>query len=182
MTKQLSILFAIGACLSAGCARYHASSDRVRLAENKQVLLNVPFYPDEGDQCGPAALASVMEYWGKPERPARLKQEVFKTHLRDLPAVDLKPAAESRGLSVELADGSLVRVKRELESGHPLIAFVVSSDGESRYFVITGYDDEQQCIFAHTGKNRDERIAYSEFDEQWRKTDRWALLILPPRH
>jgi ABC-type bacteriocin/lantibiotic exporter with double-glycine peptidase domain len=152
--------------------------------QGKQVLLKVPFFPDNTDQCGPSALASVLEYWGKPVAPARLKQEIYRANLKGSLTVDLMLAAESRGLSAEMANGSLLRVKKELDAGHPLIAFINVGNGLypiGHYLVITGYDDRRQCIIAHSGLKRDQRISYRKFDRQWEKTERWALLILPPQ-
>jgi ABC-type bacteriocin/lantibiotic exporter with double-glycine peptidase domain len=176
------IAFCLAACVLAGCAPSHASRAAVPVPQGRQVLLKVPFFPDDTDQCGPSALASVLGYWGKPAEPARLRQEIYQAHLKGSLTVDLLLAAESRGLSAEMADGSLARVKRELDAGHPLIAFInvgYRFYPIGHYLVITGYDDRRQCIFAHSGMKRDQPISYRKFDKQWERTERWALLILP---
>jgi len=173
---------ALAACLLAGRVLPNASGAPASDDPGKQVLLKVPFFPDNTDQCGPSALASVLGYWGKPVEPARLKQEIYRAHLKGSLTIDLMLAAESRGLSAEMANGSLVRVKKELDAGHPVIAFVnagYSLYPVGHYLVITGYDDRIKCIFAHSGMTRDQRISYRKFDKQWEKTQRWALLILP---
>ena len=174
---------ALAACLLAACAPCPCRAPK-QAPQGSQVLLKVPFFPDNTDQCGPSALASVLGYWGKPAAPAQLRQELYQARLKGSLTVDLLLAAESRGLSAEMANGSLARVKRELDAGRPLIAFVNAGYlfyPVGHYLVITGYDDLQECIFAHSGTNRDERISYRKFDKQWERTARWALLIQPPR-
>lgn len=178
------VLLALAACLLAGCAPSRALRAPVDVPQGGQVLLQVPFFPDDADQCGPSALASVLGYWGKPAAPARLRQEIYRARLKGSLTVDLLLAAESRGLSAEMANGSLARVKKELDAGHPLIAFVnvgYRFYPVGHYLVITGYDDRRQSLFAHSGMKRDQRISYRKFDKQWERTERWALLILPPQ-
>ncbi len=170
------------ACLLCGCVQ-----SRVSLApdygHNRQVRLDPPFYPDNTDQCGPSALASVLGYWGKPAEPGSLRKEIYQAKLKGSLTVDLLLAAEGRGLSAEMVEGGLVRVKSELDAGHPVIAFVntgFSFYPVGHYLVITGYDDRRQSIFAHSGMKRDQEISYRKFDKQWERTERWALLIMPP--
>lgn len=174
----------LAACLLFGCAPSRVALAPVKDREEKQVRLNIPFFPDDSDQCGPSALASVLEYWGKPAAPAVLRREIYQARLKGSLTVDLLLAAEDRGLSAEMLDGSLVRVKAELDDGHPVIAFVdagFSFYPAGHYLVITGYDDRRQRILAHSGMKRDQGISYRKFDKQWKKTERWALLILPAR-
>ncbi|MDO8803103.1 MAG: C39 family peptidase [Elusimicrobiota bacterium] len=174
----------LAACLLSGCAASRFPLAPADVMQGRQVLLKVPFFPDNTDQCGPSALASVLGYWEKPETPARLREEIYRAHLKGSLTIDLLLAAGSRGLSAEMINGSLARVKAELDAGRPLIAFVNSGFRfypVGHYLVITGYDDRRKCIFAHSGTKRDQRISYRKFDKQWEKTERWALLILPPQ-
>lgn len=176
------ILAALGACLLAGCSPSRALRAPAGLPQGGEVRLKVPFFPDDTDQCGPSALASVLEYWGKPEAPASLRREIYRARLKGSLTVDLLLAAESRGLSAEMANGSLARVKKELDAGHPLIAFVNVGTRfypVGHYLVITGYDEGRRSLFAHSGMRRDQRISYRKFDKQWERTERWTLLVLP---
>ncbi|MDD5301828.1 MAG: C39 family peptidase [Elusimicrobia bacterium] len=173
-------IVALAVCLLSGCAALRL----LRAPEGRQVRLDVPFFPDDTDQCGPSALASVLGYWGKPAAPAQLREEIYRANLKGSLTVDLLLAAESRGLSAEMLDGGLVRVKKELDEGHPLIAFVnvgLRVYPIGHYMVITGYDDGRRVFFAHSGLTRDQKISYGKFDGQWEKTKRWTLLIVPPQ-
>ncbi len=173
-------LIALAVCLLSGCA-----SRRVAGApEGRQVRLEVPFYPDDTDQCGPSALASVLGYWGSDATPAGLKSELYRANLKGSLTVDLLLAAESRGMTAEMADGGLTRLRTELDAGHPLIAFVNMGFRFypiGHYLVVTGYDDGKRMLYAHSGLTRDEEIPYATFDRRWEKTRRWTLLLLPVR-
>lgn len=165
-------------CLLPGCAAPRAYD----APEGRQVLLDVPFFPDGTDQCGPSALASVLAYLGKPEPPSTLRKEIYRADLKGSLTVDLLLAAQGRGLTVEVAEGGMAQLKWQLEQGRPLIAFV---DVGFRFYpighflVVTGYDDQRRVLYAHSGLKRDLQISYRKFDRQWEKTKRWALLILP---
>ena len=153
-----------------------------RASDGRKVLLAVPFFPDGTDQCGPSVLASVLGYWGKPAEPGDLKKEIDRAHLKGALTVDMLLAAQERGLAADVGGGGLVEVRRELDAGRPVIAFLnvgFRAYPIGHYLVITGYDDARQVIFAHSGKKRDRRIAYKTFDKAWERTERWALLIQP---
>ncbi len=168
---------AAAAWLAAGCA---AAPARKPEAPRKGVLLEVPFYPDETDQCGPSALAGVLSYWGDEAGPAALKELIYRSSLRGALTVDLYLAARSRGLDAEMVNGDRARVRGELDAGRPLIVFVnrgFLSAPIGHYMVVTGYDDEG--IFANTGGERNARMSWPRFERQWDKTERWALLIAP---
>ena len=175
-------VLALAACLLAGCGAPRAAPAPALIPKDGQVLLMVPFFPDDTDQCGPSALASVLGYWGKPAAPARLRAEIYRSSLKGSLTVDLLLAAESRGLTAEMANGTLAGVKKELDAGRPVIAFVdvgYSFYPIGHYLVITGYDERRRCLFAHSGIQRDQSISYGKFDKQWKRTERWALLIRP---
>jgi len=176
MRAAAVVVFA--ALLQAGCAAPRAAG----ASEERQVRLEVPFFPDDTDQCGPSALASVLGFWGKPSAAAELREEIYREKLRGALTVDMLLAAQSRGLSAEMENGTLAQVKSELEAGRPVIAFVNMGFRFypiGHYLVITGYDDARSVLLAHSGTRRDRLISYAKFDRLWEKTNRWSLFIKP---
>jgi hypothetical protein len=170
------LLMTVG--LIAACAPQGAR----RVLDGRRVQLDVPFFPDGTDQCGPSALASVLTFWGRAETPASLKPELYRPKLKGALTVDLLLAAQNRGLSADTPEGGLARVKKELDEGRPVIAFVnlgFRFYPIGHYIVVTGYDDGREIIVAHSGTRRDSLISYGKFDTVWEKTNRWFLLIQP---
>lgn len=178
MTKAGLALACAGLSLGAGCAHRGAPPawDVPRL--------EVPFFPDGTDQCGPSALASVLGYWGRHAQPADLRRELYRTKLRGTLPVDLLLTARERGLKAEMASGSLKTLKGEIDAGRPVIAFVnfgFSFLPIGHFLVVTGYDDARGGVFAHSGKKSNEFLPYGRFQRIWEKTGRWTLLAsLPP--
>ncbi|HEV8328657.1 MAG TPA: C39 family peptidase [Nitrospiraceae bacterium] len=146
------------------------------------VRIMVPFFPDGTDQCGPATLASVLMYWGIPSEPAVIKAEIYRPQLGGTLPIDFLMAAEARGLQAEVSNGTLERLKAELDAHHPVVAllnlgWVVFPQGH--YVVITGYDERQQGVYMHSGLARDLFVPYTQFFSSWGKTGRWMLLLQP---
>ncbi len=143
--------------------------------------LQVPFFPDGTDQCGPSALASVLGYWGKPAEPAELRREIYVPKLRGALPLDLLLAARAHGLKAEMSEGGLDALKGELDAGRPVIAFVNLGFRFlpiGHFLVVTGYDG--RGVYAHSGKRKNEFLGYSEFDRMWEKTGRWTLFSSGP--
>lgn len=166
------------AVLLTGCA----TAARPGPAGADAVRLDVPLFPDRTDQCGPAALAGVLRFWGKEAGMAALKQEVYRASLKGSISVDLLLAAQARGMSAQLLDGDLAQVKKELDAGHPLIAFLnqgLSFLPVGHYLVVTGYDARRHGVYVNSDARKNAFMTDESFDRQWKRTDRWALLILP---
>lgn len=145
-------------------------------------LIAVPFFPDDTDQCGPATLASVLTFWGVPTEPQGLRQEIYLPKLRGTLPIDLAHAVRVRGLYAKSYSGTLENLKAEIAAGHPIVAFLnlgwrILPQGH--YVVITGFDDRRQGFYAHSGLERNAFMSYENFLEDWEKTGRWTLLVLP---
>ncbi len=153
------------------------------ISERAPIILEVPFFPDDTNQCGPSTLASVLNFWGKTTTPEELKREIFRSKLKGALSVDMLLTPRSHGMSAEMLEGGLPRLKKELAAGHPLIVFVnlgFRFIPIGHYMVVIGYDDRRQAIYVHSGRKKNEPVSYQKFLNWWEKTEQWTLLILPP--
>lgn len=178
MTRARLALACAGLALGAGCA--HRTAPAARDAPR----LEVPFFPDGADQCGPSALASVLGYWGRHAQPDDLRREIYQPKLKGTLPVDLLLAARERGLKAEMSDGDLKALKGEIDAGRPVIAFVnlgFSFLPIGHFLVVTGYDDARGGVIAHSGRRRNEFFSYGRFQRIWERAGRWTLMAsLPP--
>lgn len=152
---------------------------------DRRVHLIVPFFPDETDQCGPATLASLLTYWGISSDPRTLKEEIYLRRIRGTFSIDLLLAAQSRGLQVEGFGGTLEQLKAEVAAGHPVVALLNLGWAifpQGHYVVVTGYDEQRQGLYVHSGLVRDVFVPYAEFLDNWDKTGRWMLRAQPRTH
>lgn len=177
-----SFLLAGAAYLLSACAQLRGDPAAHSPLGQRRVLIEVPFNSNRDDQCGPAALASVLQFWGTDAPPSALKNEIYSAALRGSLSVDLLLAARSRGMRAEMFSGSLARIKKELDAGHPMIAFVnlgFRMVPIGHFLVLTGYDDRRRALYAHSGARKNVLLPYKRFESDWEKTERWTLLILP---
>jgi len=168
-----------------GCAEVPVKgSSEIRVADSIDhgAHMVVPFFPDDTDQCGPATLASVLTYWGIPSNPEALRDEIYLPRLGGTLPIDLLLTAQAHGLRAEFYSSSLDNIRAELKAGHPLVAFLnlgYTVFPRGHYVVITGFDDERQGVYVHSGLGRDVFLPYAQFLRSWEKMGRWTLLVLP---
>lgn len=166
-----------GLVLLSGCAGDHRKDARPGGEEGPR--LAVPFYPDRRDQWGPAALAGVLGYYGRPASPEDLRREIYFPKQRGSVALDLQNAARAHGLSARMSTGTLRVLKRELDAGRPVIVLVNTGFRAlpvRQFMVVTGYNDWLGGLYAHFGPNKDAFLKYSRFESDWEKAGHWVLL------
>jgi ABC-type bacteriocin/lantibiotic exporter with double-glycine peptidase domain len=159
-----------------------AGQSPVQIKNGSAHRIVVPFFADGTDQCGPATLASILTYWGVSTEPRVLKKEVYLPQLRGTLPIDMFLAAQAFGMKVESYNGTLENLRSELNSGHPLVAFLnlgYKLLPQGHYVVITGYDDQRQGVYIHSGLEPDKFVSYERFLKDWKKTGQWTLLVLP---
>jgi len=167
-----------GLFLLSGCAGDHSRDARPGGDEGPQLI--VPFFADRRDQWGPAALAGVLGYWRRPASPSDLRREIHFPKQRGSVALDLRNAARAHGLRAEMSTGTLAGLKTELDAGRPVIVLVNTGFRlvpVRSFMVVTGYNEWLGGVYAHFGPNKDAFLAYSRFEEDWKKAGRWILLM-----
>ena len=66
-----------------------ASPQSLQHTHGVQVIDDVPFYPQDDYQCGPASLASVISFWSDSVRPAEIAEEIFRKSVRGTVTIDM---------------------------------------------------------------------------------------------
>ncbi len=133
------------------------------VAVSSRILLKVPFYPDKTDQCGPATLAEVLTFWGKPVQPEQLRKDMYLAKLHGTLPMDLLLTAKERGLKTEMARGTVELLKNELQAGRPVLVMLnagTTSVPFNHYVVIVGMNEERQGFFAHSAGQANRFIPY----------------------
>ena len=186
--RLLSAFVLVPALLLLSCAFFPVREARPASAgpdglnkitpDGGRVLAKVPFYPQKKYQCGPAALAEVLNYYGAKTTPDTIARDIYSKTARGTLDLDMPFYANRAGFAASQYHGSASDIKREIDRGRPLIVlldygFWVYQHGH--YMVVTGYD--KKGIIAHTGERPFEHIAWGDFLPPWEKTGCWTLLI-----
>lgn len=139
----------------------------------------VPFYPQEGFRCGPAAMAMVLDWTGLDLKPAALEGQFYG--LRD-PRPALADSANRYGRLAYPVTGTHA-LMAELAAGHPVVAVQnlgVESEPLWNCVVAIGYDREAGEVLVHAGDQASKRMSLRLFERLWSDTDQWGLVVLKP--
>lgn len=178
---------ALACALLAGCAAIPSPPEYGRglpTSEPRQVELSrVPFYPDDEDQCGPAALATVLQSAGIDRDPAQLKSQVYLPQRRGSLQFELLGAARRAGAIPYVLRPLPDDLLREVAAGNPVV--VLQDVGgllrtQWHYAVVVGYDMAQRLVTLRSGTLHRLEMPMDEFDRTWAKSGRWSFVALPP--
>ena len=150
--------------------------------EIRHYISDVPFFPQSKYQCGPASLASVLNYHGCRVTPEEIAEAIYKKQLKGTLNVDLFLFARRMGFNASAFKGSIADLKDAISKERPLIVFQDLGYPllPVRHFsVVIGYDHAKKILVLHSGKRKNKVISYERFLRSWAKMDYWTLLILP---
>jgi tetratricopeptide (TPR) repeat protein len=146
-------------------------------------LGEVPFYPQEAHQCGPASLAMAMAAGGATVTPQDLTPQVYLPGREGSLQVEMLAATRRNGMfAYELAP-QLNDVLTEVAGGSPVVVLqnlALSWYPMWHYAVVVGYDLQRGEIFLRSGLERREILPLTTFEHTWKRSGYWAMLALPP--
>jgi ABC-type bacteriocin/lantibiotic exporter with double-glycine peptidase domain len=170
--------------LGSGCAAATLDAVRADVAAGRGHLIGtVPFIAQEAFQCGPAALAMVLRYWGAAADAGEIGRALDLPSARGVLNLELEFEARRRGFRTQAFEGTLDRAKAELRRGRPLIVFQDLGRGPvsvPHFAVLLGYDDRAEVVVLHSGTTQYRVLSYAEFGRTWAARRGWSLLITPP--
>ncbi|KQV59956.1 hypothetical protein ASC95_00290 [Pelomonas sp. Root1217] len=179
-----------GALLLSGCASFFTPPQTAALLAEpppelaSQVeLAAVPFFAQTRDQCGPAALATVLADVGLPADPDAMADAVFLPSRGGSLQLDMLGGARRRGAVATRLPGELRAVLQEVAAGHAVV--VLQNLGLAwlprwHYAVVVGYDLDRRELLLRSGATPRERLALRTFEYTWARGGHWAIAVLPP--
>lgn len=178
----VSLLIAVG--LVAGCAGRQIPdvSEWPEDIPMQAAIGEVPFYPQEEYQCGPSALAMVLNWSGVPVTPDQVAGLVFTPSLKgSLQPAMIAGARRNGRLAYEIRGNEALH--REIAAGHPVI--VLQNLGLSwypvwHYAVVIGYDGTSGEIYLHSGRDANKQMPMVLFQKTWARGRDWGMLVMPP--
>ena len=144
--------------------------------------LSVPFVAQEKYQCGPAALAMMLQWAGKADSAESLVDEVWLPERQGSLGIELKAAARSRGLLAYPVEDE-VSLFREIQAGRPVLVLqnlALKRWPKWHFAVVTGYDKAGKSIILHSGTTASDRSHWNRFIRTWARADRWGFTLVQP--
>jgi hypothetical protein len=178
------IFIIISLLVSSGCA-FLGGGPTVRVpagAPASALVDAVPFYAQEKFQCGPAALAMVLQWSGVAATPESLSSALFTPGRQGTLQTGLITGARRHQRLACVVTG-LDCLLREVAAGRPVV--VLQNLGLSwlphwHYAVVIGYDLNSRQLILHSGDKAARHVGLRTFQYTWDRAKQWGLLVLPP--
>jgi ABC-type bacteriocin/lantibiotic exporter with double-glycine peptidase domain len=149
------------------------------LAAAAATVLAVPFVPQREDTCGPAALAMVLRYWGRPVLHDDLAADLVDPALHGSAGSALGEVARRSGLAAIAFRGDASALRRSLDRGRPVIVAWGLGRGRFHNVVVVGFEGADPVVH-DPARGAERRIPRARFDELWAAAEHWTLLVAPP--
>jgi predicted double-glycine peptidase len=143
---------------------------------------NIPFFPQEAYECGPASLAGVLNYWELNVSPEEIAREIYSPSAGGTLNLDMILYTEKKGMKAIHYKGSAEDIKKKIDLGYPIIVLVDLGFWvyqQNHFMVVVGY--YKDGIIVNSGKEQHKMIPLMSFLRTWRKTNYWTLVINPQR-
>jgi hypothetical protein len=182
------MLIRVLACLLClnGCATFDKSRlDRAVVDDGLPAvfeLTEVPFFPQTAYQCGPAALATVLQTHEVTATPDDLASRLYLPGPRGSLQVEIAATARLYTMLPYPLEPDIIALLTEVAAGNPVLVLQnLRFDWwpQWHYAVVVGYDIEQQAIILRSGETRRWQTSFRTFIKTWKRADQWALVIVP---
>jgi tetratricopeptide (TPR) repeat protein len=172
---SLFIVILLTACATS--PQYLVSNSPLKPAAH---LVDVPFFAQQQYQCGPAALAMLLNYAGIDVSPDELVKQVYLPARKGSLQIEIQASTRRYHLVPYVINPQLESLLLEIEAGNPVL--VLQNLGLSwlpvwHYAVAIGYDLEQQFIILHSGTRQARPVSLKTFARTWQRADNWGIVI-----
>lgn len=168
-------LAVLSACASTGPSRSVLDEAPAPAAE----LTDVPFFPQEIHECGPAALATVLAASGALATPGELEQKVYLPGRRGSLQTEMIAAARQYERLPYVLDRSLAAISREVSAGRPVLVLQnlgLRSVPRWHYAVVVGITDDR--VILRSGRTERMAMRLRTFSRTWSYAGEWAVVLL----
>ncbi|MBC7918172.1 MAG: PA2778 family cysteine peptidase [Rhodoferax sp.] len=148
----------------------------------KVALSSTPFIAQEDYECGPAALAMVLQSAGLSVTAEQLVDQVYLPNRKGSLQIEVLAASRRNGLPGYVLAPQVNAVLREVATGHPVLVFQNLSlpiYPVWHFAVVMGYDRERNTVLLHSGRTQAMEMSLYAFERTWERGGYWALVALP---
>lgn len=145
-------------------------------------IASVPFFPQLENQCGPAAMATVLSHTGIAVTPEPLERQIYLPARQGSLQVEMLAAPRRWGRVGYLLAPRYADVLREVAAGNPVV--MLQDVGEFftqwHYAVLVGFDYDRGDLYLRSGTDQRLVMPFTAFERSWIKSHYWAMVVTPP--
>ena len=146
-------------------------------------LTEVPFFPQEKYQCGPAALATVLTASGHASSPEALVGEVYVPARQGSLQAEMLAAVRRTGHLPLILAPDFSALVDAVRAGYPVLVLQnlgVSWWPQWHYAVVVGMDPARQKVVLRSGIEQRKLQSIRSFMHTWARSQHWAMVVAQP--
>jgi len=182
-TLLISILAGCASAPQTALLLKQQSLEHTQRLPQKHELTQVPFYPQKEYQCGPAALATVLQQSGVNISPLELVPEIYIPARKGSLQIEILAASRRHGRIAYRINPDLQSLFKEVSAGNPVL--VLQNLGLSwaptwHYAVVAGFDFTSEKVILRSGIIERHQTSLGKFERTWARGRYWGIVVLPP--
>jgi len=170
------------------CALLGACAGTVRIADlglprPAAELADTPFFPQDVDECGPAALATVLGASGVGVTPDELVPTLYLPGRKGTLQAEMIANARRHGRVPYPLAPRLDEILATVADGTPVLVLqnlALSFWPQWHYAVVVGFDAGANTLVLRSGTTRRLVVKMGAFERSWTLAQRWALAVVAP--
>lgn len=173
------LILLLSACATAPQSLELTHNPPANIARNIE-WVEVPFFPQSEFQCGPAALATLLNHNGLEITPNQLVDQVYIPERQGSLQIEMIATARNFGLLGYKLQPELKNILLEIDHGNPVLVFqnlALDIWPKWHYAVAVGYDLEQSVLILRSGIYKRHKVSFSTFEHTWRRANYWAYVF-----
>ncbi len=145
-------------------------------------LTKTPFFPQTEHQCGPAALATVLQSHHVDASPQTLSSQLYIPGRKGSLQVEIAVTARRYGMLPYPLNPEFADLLAEIAAGNPVLVLQNLRFNwwpQWHYAVVIGYDMSSNELTLRSGTTKRWQTTFATFERTWKRADNWALVIVP---
>lgn len=166
--------------LLSSCSKEAINSENLSSPNNAKIIADVPFVRQKDKFCGPAAMASVMKFYGQNVSQDQIAKEVYSPELKGALISDMENYARKMGYSASTINGDENTLISLVDEGIPSIILVdlgIWVVSVPHYYIVYGYDKSNETFIINTGFTSNKEINFDDLDKEWEKMNKLMLIV-----
>lgn len=147
----------------------------------KPSQLSVPFYAQDEFQCGPAALAMLLNWADVVVSPQQLEPLVYVPEKQGSFTTEIVAASRQFDRLPYVIEPRMLALIEELSAGNPVLVFQnlgLDWFPQWHFAVVTGFDLSNNQITLNSGTIQAHKMTLDKFERTWQRAQKWAMVVM----